>query len=71
MVNLIDDEKLEAFTRALEEMLDALLGQPAKVSPPEKRQSRGNNKRRAASKKPVKRASKPGHNRTQKKRAAR
>ncbi len=71
MNDLTEDEQVTAFTKALEEVLEALLGPPVMPVAPAKRRSNTPNKRRTVSKKPTqhKSASKAGH--TQKKRAAR
>jgi hypothetical protein len=71
MTDLTEDEKLQAFTRALEEVLVALLGPPTVTGTSDQDRVGARNKRRTAPKKRTGRKSKSGRGSTKRKRAAR
>lgn len=71
MTDQADDEKLQAFTEALEEVLSALLGPPAVPGTSDQDRVGARSQRRTATKKRTGRKSKSGRGSTKRKRAAR
>jgi len=71
MTDQVDDEKLQAFTGALEEVLSALLGPPTVADASDQDRVGARSKRRTSTKKRTGRKSKSGRGSTKRKRAAR
>jgi hypothetical protein len=71
MTDLTEDEKLQAFTSALEEVLVALLWPPTVPGTSDQDRVGARSKRRTATKKRTGRKSKSGRGSTKRKRAAR